>query len=280
MSRRNPLAHASDPLKACADLIRQMSHRHSTSQVFRDFVMMAATSLANAVEPKDSDRWQKREAIYLAAVKRYSRDELEVFARMLARVVEGLEAGPCDFLGELFMGLSLGNEFAGQFFTPFEVSKLMARMLVGSTPPGEIQSRGFQTLNEPACGAGGMVLAYAEALREAGYNYQQQLHVTAQDIDLTAVQMCYVQLALCHIPAIVIHGNSLAVEVRDYWVTPAHVVGGWDFKLAVSRARSHLTADAEPEAPGPAPAPSKDTPDDTLTLLRARVVAERQMALF
>ena len=38
---------------------------------------------------------------------------------MLAEVVADLEHNPDqDFLGELFMALDLGNEWAGQFFTP------------------------------------------------------------------------------------------------------------------------------------------------------------------
>ncbi|CAG9186051.1 hypothetical protein [Cupriavidus pampae] len=47
--------------------------------------------------------------------------------------------------------------------------------------------------------------------------------------------MTYVQLALLHIPAIVIHGNALSVETWSTWFTPAHVVGGWGEKLRFRR---------------------------------------------
>jgi hypothetical protein len=47
--------------------------------------------------------------------------------------------------------------------------------------------------------------------------------------------MCYLQLALLHIPAIVVHGNALSMEVWGHWFTPAHVLGGWNRKLRARR---------------------------------------------
>jgi len=94
-----------------------------------------------------------------------------------------------------------------------------------------ITGKGFITVSEPACGAGAMVIACAQALREQGVNYQRCMHVTATDLDATAAHMAYLQLSLLHIPAVVVHGNSLAVTEFAHWVTPAHVLGGWDLKF-------------------------------------------------
>lgn len=63
-------------------------------------------------------------------------------------------------------------------------------------------------------------------------NYQQHMHVVAQDLDEKAVHMAYVQLSLMHIPAVVIHGNTLSLEERARWYTPAHILGGWGWRLA------------------------------------------------
>lgn len=93
------------------------------------------------------------------------------------------------------------------------------------------EAGGFITLCEPACGAGGMVLASAEAIRVAGLNYQQVMHVTAVDVDSTACHMAYIVCTLAHIPAIIVEGNSLTLEERGHWLTPAHVLGGWDARL-------------------------------------------------
>lgn len=90
-------------------------------------------------------------------------------------------------------------------------------------------------MSEPACGAGGMVLAAADALQAQEINYQQAMHATAVDVDSTAVHMAYVQLSLAHVPAIIVHGYSLSMKEWGHWFTPAHILGGWDFRLRVER---------------------------------------------
>jgi hypothetical protein len=45
--------------------------------------------------------------------------------------------------------------------------------------------------------------------------------------------MTYIQLTLLHVPAVVILGNTLALEEREHWYTPAHFIGGWDALLAM-----------------------------------------------
>jgi len=52
--------------------------------------------------------------------------------------------------------------------------------------------------------------------------------VQAWDIDRTAALMCYLQLSLWHIPAEIIVGNTLSLEVREVFYTPAHYMGNWD----------------------------------------------------
>jgi len=39
--------------------------------------------------------------------------------------------------------------------------------------------------------------------------------------------MAYVQLSLLGIPAVVVHGNALSLDVWGVWYTPAHVLVGW-----------------------------------------------------
>ncbi|MBB5420666.1 hypothetical protein [Paraburkholderia atlantica] len=115
-------------------------------------------------------------------------------------------------------------------------------MLMGDCG-AEVQRRGFIRLQEPACGAGGMVIAAAESLHAAGHNYQQVMHATCIDIDPCCVHMTYLQLSLLHIPATVVHGNALSMEVWGTWHTPAHVLGGWTFRLR-RRVEAELLRDA------------------------------------
>lgn len=249
-------------------LLRAVAQRHGLWQVFRDFVAMSALALSNAVDRRQFDG---REAEYLEIVGRYSRDEAHELAHGLAYVVMALEVGHRDFLGSLFMSLELGDAWRGQFFTPYEVSFLMASMLMGDVQP-EIERKGFVTVNDPCIGGGAMVIAAAHALQKAGFNYQTQMHAVAADIDIVAVHMAYVQLSLLHIPAVIYHANSLSMEVRSVWRTPAHVLGFWDSKLRNAGASAELVHRApapEPQRPAvpvaarptaPAPRPHQPAP--------------------
>lgn len=232
--------------KEMASLMRANASAYRIHEVFRDFCEMAALAISNAV---DLSRYQVREERYMQIVGRYSKEEAVRFSRMLAHLVESIELGFHDALGELFMFLELGDHWKGQYFTPYEISLLMAQLTVTGAEE-TISDRGFITVNEPACGAGAMVIAMMETMRQKGINYQTSAHVVAQDIDATAVHMAYVQFSLLHIPAVVIQGNTLAVEVRDRWFTPAHVVGRWDAKLRRRAGESFLIA-GEAESPRP-----------------------------
>lgn len=223
--------------KALTDMIHASSRRQSMHRVFSDFCELAAIAMSNAVDHAQRD---VREARYMQIVGAYERDEVMRFARMLGELTNWLSCGFADCLGELFMSLELGNSAGGQFFTPFSVSSLMADLTLGNDVAGHIEKQGFITVSEPACGSGGMVLAVGDALQRRGINFQRSMHATAVDIDATAVHMAYVQLSLMHIPALVIQGNTLTLKEWGHWVTPAHVIGGWDFRLHRKRAKREL----------------------------------------
>lgn len=78
------------------------------------------------------------------------------------------------------------------------------------TLPDTIDENKKLSLCEPTCGSGGMVIAAAQVLQEKGINYQRVLDVVCQDLDWTAVYMCYVQLSLLGVKAIVAQGNTLS----------------------------------------------------------------------
>ncbi|WAT32213.1 N-6 DNA methylase [Pseudomonas sp. GXZC] len=223
---RSPAEHRSHLVK----LLRANAGRRNLWDVFGDFIEMSALAIANKVDHAQFDEREKR---YLAIVQRYEPHEVARFPVMFAELTNALEYGPDDVLGQVFSELELHNAARGQFFTPYSLCSLMANMQVqdGNNIRELIAQRGFVTVSEPACGAGAMVIATAEAMLGAGINYQQHLHVTAQDIDSRAVHMAFIQLSLLHIPAVVILGNTLMMEEREHWYTPAHVLGGWQRKL-------------------------------------------------
>lgn len=263
--------------KALAGLMRDNARRYRLHEVFRDFCELAAVTVSNAV---DRIHYEAREARYMQIIKRYERDEIARFPAMLAELVRSLERGHRDALGELFMSLELGDHWKGQFFTPYEVASLMARMTIGDVA-GQVQRQGFITLSEPACGAGGMVIAFAEAMLDQGVNYQTSMHAIAQDIDATAVHMAYVQLSLLHIPAIVVHGNSLTVTEWDHWATPAHVLGMWDRRLKRRETVGQVAEVCELASSIAPAAPAAPSAEDVRALIVGqRLEKSEQLSLF
>jgi hypothetical protein len=281
VAKKSPLVGRGAHCKELASLLRDNARRHRLHEVFSDFCELGALSISNAI---DKTQFDAREARYLQIVGRYETEEVHRFPRMLAVLVDWLECGFADCLGELFMSLELGDHWKGQFFTPYPVCGLMARITVGDVRP-QIERQGFVTISEPACGAGAMVIACADAIHAQGVNFQQAMHVTAVDIDATAVHMAYLQFSLLHVPAIVVHGNTLALKEWAHWVTPAHVLGGWDRRLRQARGAS---AAAEAFAVPELPAAAVSQPPAVATVqifpeIRASVLAQRerdQLSLF
>ena len=54
-----------------------------------------------------------------------------------------------------------------------------------------------------------MIIALATEMKRCGINYQRELEVVAQDLDWNCVYMCYVQLSLMGLRAVVVQGDTL-----------------------------------------------------------------------
>lgn len=197
-------------------IIQSMTGKYNTYTIWRDFITLAACTISNSV---DKSQWQEREDMYMKTIEKYERDEANKFAEMLALVTLGLESGQMgDFLGELYMQLEMGNRDTGQFFTPYNVSKMMARLIDAK------EENGIVKLNEPSCGSGGMIIAYAETMKIQDINYQEKLRVVCNDLDYDVVKMAYIQLSLLGIDAVIMQGNTLTLKMNEVWYTPMHFV--------------------------------------------------------
>ena len=231
--------------KQMVKLLRANTGARGMYDVFTDFVEMFAVAHRNVVELNDR---QKREEQYLRVAGRYNKEQLARFAEAFALVVMEMEEHPADILGKLYMELEISDANLGQFYTPYDIARLMADMTV----PGLLEAlaeREFVTVHEPACGAGAFLVAITQALHAAGINFQNRLHVAAEDLSIVAVHMVYLHLTLLHVPAVVHRRDSLSMETFDTWYTPAHVIGGWSRRLrdrrAVDNVMGLLTATVE-----------------------------------
>lgn len=204
--------------KEIINRINSLSGSRSPYEVFCDWVKCSALAIQNqCMVFRQGKLWEEREARYMQTIGAYGRDG-GMFAEMLGLLTMALEEEPTDMLGRIYMEAGPGNKNTGQFFTPFHVSKVCAAMaLAGEDGKERI------TLNEPSCGAGGMVIAAAAVLRERGINYQRCLDVVAQDLDWKGVYMCYVQLSLLGIRAVVAQGDTLSEPYVPGRIVPERV---------------------------------------------------------
>lgn len=222
--------------KNLINLITKASYRHSTWQVFSDFVEISAISLSNAV---DWTHKENRENRYFEIINSYEKEEQILFPKMYAELVMALERGivrngPTDVLGSVYHELELHNKWKGQFFTPIHVSEAMG-MIAVPDKKGIIEEKGFIRVAEPCVGSGSMIIGFANALKTNKVDYTSKMVVTAIDIDLKCVHMAYIQLSLYGIPAVIIHGNSITMQEWSKWYTPTYVLDGWAWKKQKER---------------------------------------------
>lgn len=226
--------------KEIVKLFDGLCDRHNRWQVWSDFITMCAIAISNCV---DRTHAEEREKTYKPIAKRYNEKEMSVFPQMLAHMVAALDMDPDqDFLGDMFMCLELSNAHNGQFFTPYDVCRCMAKITAPDLK-AEIDSKGFISVNDCACGAGALLIAFAEECRMQNVNYQTSVLFTAQDIDYTAGLMCYLQLSLIGAPGYVKIGNTITdpltsydqkalfpVDKGDIWYTPLYFLDVWDWR--------------------------------------------------
>lgn len=166
---------------------------------------------------------------------------------LFAETVLELERNPDqDFLGKMFMQLELGNHWKGQFFTPYNICHLMAQLNLDEQKEN-LERKGWISVCDCCCGAGAMMIAFANACRQEGINYQQDVLFVAQDIDPTAAYMCYIQLSLLGCPGYVKIGNALSEPLiageenqECVWCTPFYFTQVWNLRRMVERFQEML----------------------------------------
>lgn len=207
----------------------ELSQKYARFSIWEAFVVMFACSLANRVRyPYFNDR----EELYKKYKDKFLQQEVDKFSHLAAITILALtENSNQDFLGELYMELGLGNKKSGQFFTPYNVCQLMAEITMSEskTLESEIKEKGYITINDPCCGGGALLIAGAnvvkERLKNSKYDVNKSVVLFAQDIDFLCALMCYIQLSVLGMPAIIKVGDSLSSPMlegefsENYWVT-------------------------------------------------------------
>lgn len=207
-----------------AEALQEIVNREGqrSSEVLRNFLEAGYRAIRGRLLVGDA--FDKNEAEYMRIVKgcQHPKETMSDLGKMLGSLTAALHVEPIDFIGPVFSVLSASDEM-GQFFTPHHLSYMMAKLIVGDAR-ATLGNRRYITLAEPACGVGGMVLATNLVLREQGLDIATQAHWHLVDVDFRAMCGCYLQCALTDTSAIVVHGNTLSLEVRSTNPTPAAIM--------------------------------------------------------
>ncbi len=219
-------------------LIQSMTGKHQLWEIWADFVTIAACGISNSV---DHANREQREVLGRKTLEKYDSDEIVKMGSLLGLLTLGLEENPeQDFLGEMYMQLDLGSHWHGQFFTPYNVSRMMARIGTDKVELLKELEYDIVSFNDCACGGGAMLIAAANQMREllndTCFNWQEKCLFVGQDLDGIAAKMCYIQLSLLGCAGYVKIGDTLRNPVADgddpadYWYTPMYFSGTWHFR--------------------------------------------------
>lgn len=222
-------------------LFNSITGAHQLWELWEDGMTMFALMISNTV---DKRYYEKREKEYLNIASKYSKNEMQTFLRIFAEIVNQMETGrEQDLLGDLYMSFDLGSHWHGQFFTPYNICKMMAQQSLGEIKC--VDDVKPVTVFDCACGGGALLIAAAnesqKRMNEVGLNAQDYVACYAQDISHVAVMMCYIQLSLQGYAGKIKLGDSLtnplteADNGSDIWYTPMWFSDVWTMRRMLQK---------------------------------------------
>ena len=240
MAKIKHISQLHDEEKEFLKLFNTLTYSRSAWQVWEDLMTVMACSISNAVD-RTPDKFKSREEQYARAIKNLG--GVEVPAQILGVITMALERNPDqDFLGKLYMSLNLGNHWRGQFFTPYDVCRMMAEINIGDGIQTEIETKGYISICDPCIGAGAMLIAATNAMKRVNVNYQTCAVLVGQDVDRIVAMMAYIQLSLLGCAGYIIVGDSLRDpptghvlfprdrEGQEVWITPLFMHKAWEIR--------------------------------------------------
>lgn len=223
---RNVPNHLSQRQKEFINHLDQVSVKegHARPEVFRIFLEMAYNAIkkTTVIGPAADEL----EAEYMRAIGRLHRQPSEsstLLAQCMGLLTLALEEeGLHDFLGPIFME-TVSDPAKGQFFTPDELTYMMAEMQF-SELSRILEQEDYITGHEPAGGTGGAVLAGCKSFASRKIDFSRRFIWQVIELDRSAYMGCYIQLSLAGVNAHVINGNTLTLETFDQAITPVRLM--------------------------------------------------------
>lgn len=208
--------------KEFLDVFNRLCYSRGAWQVWADLMSAIACSLSNVLD-RTPAHFERREKEYAQCIERLG--SVEAPAKILGIIVMALENNPeQDFLGKMYMALNLGNHWKGQFFTPYNVCKMMSKITCGNVDR-QIEEKGYISICDPACGAGATLIAAANSLKSSRFNFQNHVLFVGQDIDRVTGMMCYIQLSLLGCAGYICIGNTITNPLTGHVLFPQEKEG-------------------------------------------------------
>lgn len=157
---------------------------------------------------------------YLEVVHKYKntgdmgKREIDYFAHAFGLLLKFMKESNEELLGEIYQQWNMANKYRGQYFTPPHIASFMAQ--ITSATGGRIL--------DPACGAGIMLV---EAIKNMTGEQIARSVFYGQDIDITCVKMCALNLLFFNVNGYVIWGDTLLMEVKRVYETRRTYAGGY-----------------------------------------------------
>lgn len=211
----------------------KLSARQGRYETWDAMVSTLAAAIASA--SMNSCQWLVDRA---QAAMKNTNVTAEQMDELHALIVDSLEKEPNqDMLGDAYMRLEIGNKGIGQFFTPYNISKMMSDMSFDvEKVKDHIEEHGYWTVNEPAAGGGANLIAMANVLRQSGINYQRSVLFVAQELSELTALSCYVQMSLLGMPGIVLIGDTLRMDFRfELWTPMLALDETWLYRMMFRR---------------------------------------------
>lgn len=246
---RHPIRNVSSKnpfLRPMAEALIKFSRSQTLQKTFEMFIEMWALELASFL-PTTTEQQRQRYKDLMSGLNQTEKDNALILSNMLmdALTYEVKTKGPKDVLGFLYEQLDLHSTANNQFFTPGDVSELMARLVTPDTAEETeaiqkaLKEVGYVSCLDPAVGSGRLLYDFASSISEIHHiNYQKDLYLEAVDVDIRCVWMTYIQLTLYGIAARVFHGNTLTMQTWSVWKTPTYILGGWESRINAQRGES------------------------------------------
>lgn len=141
----------------------------------------------------------------------------DAFAKALGELSLQHDKTGQPVLGDVYMVIGRSSDRLGQFFTPYNVAKMMAEVqLLSGRAPEDATPADPLTIADSSCGSARLLVAAALKI-DAQTNEPVPIYVQGTDIDPICAKMAAINLTMFSIPGRIYHGDSLSGEMHAAW---------------------------------------------------------------